>query len=148
MGMAASAHRRILVALQPTVLEGAFAALLGHGERSDVVQFHKASPEQLSGHYDVAVVTEGLAGDVETDILIVFADTETGGDVAIITVNGLPRIVRAASSQDVMDLFSEHFPGEFRPPDAQGNGRSNGNRLLKGPPAMPDRRQPNATANP
>ena len=47
------------MALEPTVLEGAFAALLGDGERSEVVQFQKAAPEELSAHYDVAIVTRG-----------------------------------------------------------------------------------------
>lgn len=113
MGVATELPRRILVALEPTVLEGAFSALLGHGERSEVVQFHEATPEELSVHYDVAIVTTGLADEVSPDVLITLPDTEAGGDVTIVTVNGLPRRVTTRSNQQVIDLLAEQFPEEL-----------------------------------
>jgi hypothetical protein len=107
------ARRRILVALEPTVLEGAFAVLLGDGERSDVVQFHRAAPEELAIHYDVAVVTSGLLGDVAPDVLITLPDTREGGGEASITIDGVTRPVRARTNQDVIDLISDQFPHEM-----------------------------------
>ncbi|HVM39161.1 MAG TPA: hypothetical protein VM618_00135 [Acidimicrobiia bacterium] len=47
--MGREGRRRILVALEPTVLEGAFGALLGHGERSDVVQLHERRRRRSRG---------------------------------------------------------------------------------------------------
>lgn len=101
------------MALEPRVLEGAFAALLGHGERSDVVQFHRADPAQLSGPYDAAIVTCGLAHEVEPEVLITLPDTEAGGGEASVTVGGVTRPVRLCTNQEVIDLLSEQFSQEI-----------------------------------
>lgn len=111
--MATDTPRSILVALEPVVLEGAFSALLGHGARSNVVQFHEASPEELSVHYDVAIVSAGLAQEVQPDVLITLPDTEAGGDVATVTVEGRLRRVETRSYQQVIDLLVEQFPKEL-----------------------------------
>lgn len=111
--MATQPRRRILVALEPTVLEGAFAALLGDGERSEVVQFQKAGLEELSAHYDVAIVTSGFAHQVEPEVLITLPDTERAGGGATVTVNGVTRRVKVSTNQEVIDLLSEQFPGEM-----------------------------------
>jgi hypothetical protein len=111
--MAPYGRRRILVALEPMVLEGAFAALLGDGERSDVVQFHRTAPENLANHYDVAIVTSGLLSDLVPDVLITLPDTQAGGGEASVTVDGVTRSVSARTNQDVIDLISEQFPQEI-----------------------------------
>lgn len=111
--MATQPRRRILVALEPAILEGAFAALLGDGERSDVVQFQKAGPEELSAHYDVAIVTAGMAHDVEPDVLITLPDTEGAGGEATVTVDGVTRPVKVSTNQEVIDLLSEQFRREI-----------------------------------
>ena len=103
------------MALEPTVLEGAFAALLGDGERSEVVQFQKAGPEELSAHYDVAIVTSGFAHQVEPEVLITLPDTEGAGGEATVTVNGATRPIKVSTNQDVIDLLSEQFAREIHP---------------------------------
>lgn len=103
------------MALEPTVLEGAFAALLGDGERSEVVQFHKAGLEELSAHYDVAIVTSGFAHQVESEVLITLPDTEGAGGDATVTVNGATRPIKVSTNQDVIDLLSEQFAREIHP---------------------------------
>ena len=112
--MATQPHRRILVALEPTVLEGSFAALLGDGERSEVVQFQKAGLEELAVHYDVAIVTSGFGHPVDTEVLITLPDTALGGGEATVTVNGATRPVRVSTNQEVIDLLSEQFAREIR----------------------------------
>lgn len=116
--MSTQPHRRILVALEPTVLEGAFATLLGDGERSDVVQFQEAGLQGLSAHYDVAIVTNGFAHQVEPEVLITLPDTEGAGGEATVTVNGVTRFVKVSTNQDVIDLLSEQFPREIDRPVA------------------------------
>ena len=111
--MATQPHRRILVALEPTVLEGAFAALLGDGERSEVVQFQLAAPEDLLAHYDVAIVTSGFPYRVEPEVLITLPDTEGGGGGATVTVNGVTRPIKVSTNQEVIDLLSEQFAREI-----------------------------------
>lgn len=104
------------MALEPVVLQGAFAALLGDGARADVVQFQKAAAEDLSGHYDVAIVTDGLPHEMDADVLIILPDTEVIGGDATVTVYGATRSVKIQTSQEVIDLLSEHFPREIHPP--------------------------------
>ena len=101
------------MALEPAVLEGAFAALLGDGERSDVVQFQKASPEELSAHYDIAIVTTGFAHRSKPEVLISLPNTEGADGEATVTVNGATRRVKVSTNQEVLDLLSDHFAGEI-----------------------------------
>ena len=104
------------MALQPTVLEGAFAALLGDGARADVVQFQKATPEETSAQYDVAIVTDGLPHEVNADVLITLPDTQVIGGDASVTVHGTTRPVKIQTNQEVIDLLSDHFPQEIHRP--------------------------------
>lgn len=106
------------MAVEPAVLEGAFAALLGNGDRADVVQFHGATAEELSTHYDAAVVTDGLAEGVRPDVLITLPDTERGGRVARVTIGDISRCVDVGKNGDVIDLLSEQFGTEL-PSSAQ-----------------------------
>ena len=101
------------MALEPAVLEGAFAALLGDGERSDVVQFQKASPEELSAHYDIAIVTTGFGHRLEPEVLISLPNTEGAGGEATVTVNGVIRSVQVSTKEEVLDLLSEQFAREI-----------------------------------
>lgn len=106
------------MALEPIVLQGAFAALLGHGARADVVQFQNADLEDLSAHYDVAIITDGLPHEMDADVLITLPDTEViGGDATVtVTVDGATRSVKIQTSQEVIDLLSEQFPREIHRP--------------------------------
>ena len=111
--MATQAHRRILVSLEPRVLEGAFAAQLGDGDRSEVVQFQRADLEELSPHYDVAIVTSGFAHRVQPEVLITLPDTEGGDGAATVTVNGVARPVTVSTNQEMIDLLFEQFSREI-----------------------------------
>ncbi len=101
------------MALEPAVLEGAFAALLGDGERSDVVQFQKASPEEVSAHYDIAIVTTGFAHRLKPEVLITLPNTEGASGEATVTVNGATRLVKVSTNQEVINLLSEQFSREI-----------------------------------
>ena len=112
--MATRRRRRILVALEPTVLEGAFAALLKDGERSEVVQYHQGGATGLANHYDAAIVTQGFGHEVESDLVITLPDTRTGGATgASLTVSGETRPVKLGTNAQVIDLLTEWFPAEI-----------------------------------
>lgn len=111
--MGTQPHRRILVALEPTVLEGAFAALLRDGERSEVVQFHRAGVDELAHHYDAAIVTVGFEHDVDSEVLITLPDTEAGGREASVTMNGVTRPVSVDTNSEVVDLLTDQFSREI-----------------------------------
>lgn len=101
------------MAVEPTVLEGAFAAILGHGARADVVQFHDSSADERSWHYDAAIVTVGLAGDVDAEVVVTLPDTEEGGGVALVTIGDISRAVDVRTNDEVIDLLAEQFPVEI-----------------------------------
>ena len=104
------------MALEPVVLQGAFAALLGDGARADVVQSQKATPEDLSAHYDVAIITDGLPHKMDADVLITLPDTQVIGGDASVTINGTTRSVKIQTNQEVINLLSDHFPQEIHRP--------------------------------
>ena len=101
------------MAVEPTVLEGAFATILGHGARADVVQFHRASADERAGHFDAAIVTAGLAGNLDADVVVTLPDTQGGGGVARVTVGGVSHAVAVRTNDEVIDLLAEQFPVEI-----------------------------------
>lgn len=102
------------MALEPAVLEGAFAALLKDGERSEVVQYHDGGATELANHYDAAIVTRGFGPEVESDLVITLPDTRTGGaSEASLTISGETRPVNVGTKAQVIDLLTEWFPAEI-----------------------------------
>lgn len=114
----AAGRRRIFVALEPTVLEGAFAALLQDGERSEVVQYHEGGAGDPADHYDAAIVTPAFVHRVDSELLIVLPGTEAGaGRQASLTVGGVTRPVSVGTNAQLADLLAEWFPAEFSEDD-------------------------------
>ena len=100
--------RRILVALEPTVLEGAFAALLRDGDRSDVVQFHRDGIGELVSPFDAAIVTSGFEHEMAPRVLITLPDTEVGDRQVTVTVAGVTRHLSGVYNEaQVVDLVTE-----------------------------------------
>jgi len=110
-------RRRILVAVEPTVLEGALAVLLQ--DRNDVVQFHDAIEIDLSGPYDAAIVTTELVDRVRADVVITLPGDGADVGVGHILTGGLDREVQVHSHQQVIDLLDEQFPPVLGPGDRQ-----------------------------
>ena len=104
-GVSPAPRRRILVALVPMVLEGAFATLLRDGDAADVVQFHRATDEQLAAHYDAAIVTAGVLSELHPDLLITLPDTELGQGDVVVTAGAASWRVRLRTYDDVAELI-------------------------------------------
>lgn len=109
-----STRRRILVALEPAVLEGAMALLLGNEAGNEVVQFHDATGAELAGRYDAAIVTASVLEHVDAAVVITLPESRTGGDVAHVAAGPVNHHVALQSFQQVVDLLDEQFPGELR----------------------------------
>ena len=104
------------MALEPAVLEGALALLLGSGADNDVVQFHDATELDLARRYDAAIVTIELLDDVRADVVITLPDTVAGSGMGHVTTATVDRDVALHSTQQVIDLLDEQFPtGVSRP---------------------------------
>lgn len=98
-------RRRILVAVEPVVLEGALAALLA-GEAAEVVQLHQATPGDRTSTYDAAIVTSGLLPGVRSEVLITLPDTRAGAGLVLIEVGGTSRQVQVRTSEEVVGLLA------------------------------------------
>lgn len=102
---------RVLVAMEPAVLEGALALLLTSREAHDVVEFHAATEAERGARFDAAVVSRALAGGVSADMVIVLPDAGSSGGSGVghVTTAGARREVPLRSHQQVLDLLHEQF---------------------------------------
>ena len=107
--------RRILVALEPTVLEGALAVLLQARAGNDVVQYHHAAEIDLTAPYDAAIVSVELVDDVQADVVITLPGGGTSAGVGHVITNNVDREVEVQSHQQVIDLLDEQFPAITAP---------------------------------
>ena len=102
-------RRRILVAMEPAVLEGALAVLLEADAGNDVVQFHGSAAIDLREPYDAAIATMDLPDDVHAHMLITLPVGENATGVGHVITDGVDREVRVRSPQQVIDLLDEQF---------------------------------------
>ncbi|MDQ3384764.1 MAG: hypothetical protein M3503_01940 [Actinomycetota bacterium] len=109
------ARARVLIAVRPVVLEGAFAAILHSIGLDEVVQFHGATAAERAGRFGAAVISADLAGAVAADVVITLPDTGGAG------ASGEPRRGHVTSGdgsvevdirdeRQVIDLLDEHVP--------------------------------------
>ncbi|HVE47703.1 MAG TPA: hypothetical protein VNA57_13265 [Acidimicrobiales bacterium] len=114
--MSQKGARRVLVAVEPVVLEGAFAVILEMIDVDEVVQFHDATESQRRESYDAAIVTTGFPGEVSADVVITLPDTkaETDGSgdsgVGHVTTRHTSDDVDVRHQGIVIDLLDEHLP--------------------------------------
>jgi hypothetical protein len=114
--MGEARRRRVLVAVTPTVLEGAFAAILELIALDEVVQFHRASAAERSARYDAAIVTADFDSEVVAGVVIGLPDTEhdiarpDGGHRAHLTIGDASGEVDIHDQREVIDLLDAHVP--------------------------------------
>lgn len=99
--------RSVLVALDPVVLEGALAVLIGSSDDGEVVQFH-ASSDPLSRQYDAAVVSSPPPEGIHARVVICLPP-EGAGETSV-TESGATRWTLVRSHRDVIRLLEGH-PG-------------------------------------
>ena len=109
-------RRRILVAVEPAVLEGALALLLEAGAGNEVVQFHDGVDVDPAARYDAAIVTVELLTDVHAEVVITLPGAGSGPGIGHVTTGDDDREVLVHSHQQVIDLLDEQFPRECKPP--------------------------------
>lgn len=102
-------RRRILVALEPAVLEGAFALLLEDGTRNDVVQMRHATEDDLADAYDAAIVTVELLEHVRADVVVSLPRGDSEAGIGSVTTGDGDRPVVVRSHRQVIDLLDEEF---------------------------------------
>ncbi len=102
-------QRRILVAVNPVVLEGAMAKLL-ESPSVEVIQYHEADRLDLAEPCDAAIVTIELPDEMRPDVVITLPDTVGPSGHGRLTVGQESREVDITSFQDLRTLLHEHLP--------------------------------------
>jgi hypothetical protein len=96
--------RRILLAVRPTVLEGALARMLSADQQDDVVQ------RAEDGHYDAAVVSDELPAGVQADVVITLPDTRGSGGIGTVRRADVVHDVSIGGAERVVELLEEYAP--------------------------------------
>ena len=101
--------RRILLAVEPGVLEGALAKLLSAGFDDEVVQAGR-SRLALGGRYDAAVVSDQLPEGVAADVVITLPDTRGSGGTGTVRSGEVVTDVGIAGAERVVELLEQYVP--------------------------------------
>lgn len=101
--------RRILLAIEPAVLEGALATMLSAGYHDDVTQLRR-NGTTAHGGYDAAVVSDVLPEGVHAGVVIVLPDTRGSGGRATVTTGDVVLEVTIGGAQGVVELLEEYVP--------------------------------------
>ena len=102
--------RRILLAVEPTVLEGALAKMLSAGSDDEIVQVGRGGLEVDDGAYDAAVVSDHLPDTVRADVVITLPDTRGSGGTGTVVSGEAVYEVRITGAERVVELLEQYSP--------------------------------------
>ncbi len=115
-GVSAARELRVLVAVQPVVLEGALAAILELIGLDQVVQFHRTEEIDPATVYDAAIVSAGFPDVVRARATITLPDTEASGGSpgsrrpGHVSAGSTSRQVDIRDQRQIIDLLDQHVP--------------------------------------
>jgi hypothetical protein len=96
--------RRIFLAVEPAVLEGALAQMLTASRHDDVV-----SGAGGAGDYEAAVVSGHLPVGVRAGVVITLPDTRGSGGTGTLQCGDLVQPVDIDGAHRVVELLDEHL---------------------------------------
>ena len=102
--------RRILLAVEPGVLEGALAKLLSAGFDDDVVQAGRSRLNAPGGRYDAAVISDQLPHGVAADVVITLPDTRGSGGTGTVRRGEVSKDVGIGGAERVVELLEQYVP--------------------------------------
>ena len=103
-------RRRILVAVEPGVLEGALAKLLSAASDDEVVQLRRTPGRALQGYYSVAVVSDELPVGVKADVVITLPDTRGSGGAGSVRRGRNLDEVSIQRVEQLLELLKQYVP--------------------------------------
>jgi hypothetical protein len=107
--------RRILLAIEPTVLEGALATMLSAAYGDDITQLGRGGTTAGIVGYDAAVVSDALPHGVEAGVVIVLPDTRGSGGTGTVTRGDVVHEVSIDGAEGVVELLDEYVPHQQLP---------------------------------
>ena len=103
-------RRRILLALQPALLEGALTEVLSASGADEVVRFAAGGHELFGVEYDAAVICADLPDRIRSRVVITLPDCQGSGGTGLVRdQNGVHR-VSINGPEQVIDLIDEYSP--------------------------------------
>lgn len=102
--------RRILLAIEPGVLEGALARMLSARFDDEVVQVGRRGLQGAGGDYEAAVISDRLPEGVRADVVITLPDTRGSGGVGTITRGEVVSDVGIGGAERVVELLEQYVP--------------------------------------
>ena len=102
--------RRILLAIDPGVLEGALARMLSTGSGDEVVQRGDGRRPIAAGAFDAAVVSDDLPAGLEAAVVITLPDTRGSGGTGTVQRGGVVQEVSIAGAERVVELIEQYAP--------------------------------------
>ncbi len=108
-------RRRVLVAIEPIVLEGAFATILELIGLDEVVQFQSATNAERGGHYDAAIVSAGFQDEARAEVVIILPNVDVSGGArrqrrGHIVTPEVTEDVDIDGQREVIHLLDRHAP--------------------------------------
>lgn len=103
-------NRRILLAIQPAVLEGALAKMLAAGSGDEIVQVGRTGRQADDGGYDAAVVSDLLPDSVRADVVITLPDTAGSGGTGTVRRGDVVFDVKIGRAEQVVELLERYSP--------------------------------------
>jgi hypothetical protein len=104
------ARRRILLAVDPCVLEGALARMLSAESGDDVVERCDGMPPVNGLAFDAAVVSEELPDGVHAAVVITLPDTRGSGGTGTVRRGDVLQEVSIAGAERVIELIEQYAP--------------------------------------
>lgn len=102
--MSCTRHRRLLVAIEPRVLEGALGLVLQASIRGSVARLQDLAGPVAETHYDAAVVTGDFVPLVCADVVLILPEGGAAGPGRVRTRDAV-RTVTIRSCHDVVGLL-------------------------------------------
>lgn len=102
--------RRILLAVEPGVLEGALARLISARFDDDVVEVDRSGVRPTPGGYDAAIISDRLPHGVRADVVITLPDTRGSGGIGTVRSGDVTRDVGIGGAERVVELLEQYAP--------------------------------------
>ncbi len=102
--------RRILVAVEPGLLQGALARLLSVRPDDEIVQVGRTGSAGVDGSYDAAIVSDQLPERVRAGVVITLPDTRGSGGTGTVRSGDVVEEVVISGAQRVVELLDRYVP--------------------------------------
>ena len=109
-------RRRILLAVDPGVLEGALARMLSAGTGDEVVQLSRTEMIPFDSSFDAAVVSDQLPDGVRAGVVITLPDTRGSGGTGTVRKGGVVEEVSITGAERVIELLEQYVPPSAHTP--------------------------------